>query len=73
MPFIVEGYTPFQRQRLEAKPGITGVWQISAFRGEPIHANIEYDLFYLENRSLLLDLAIIVKTVWSVVRGIGAF
>jgi len=73
MPFIVEKYTPLQRQRLEAKPGITGVWQISAFRGEPIHMNIEYDLFYLENRSLLLDFAIIVKTAWSVVRGIGAF
>lgn len=73
MPFIVEQYTAFQKQRLEAKPGITGVWQISAFRGEPIHENIEYDLFYLENRSLLLDLAIIVKTAWSVVRGIGAF
>jgi len=73
MPFIVEKYTPVQKQRLIAKPGITGVWQISAFRGEPIHMNIEYDLFYLENRSLLLDLAIIVKTAWSVVRGIGAF
>lgn len=72
MPFIVETYSPLQRQRLEAKPGITGVWQISAVRGEPIHANIEYDLFYLENRSLLLDLAIIVKTVISVIRGIGA-
>jgi exopolysaccharide biosynthesis polyprenyl glycosylphosphotransferase len=73
MPFIVETYTSLQRQRLEAKPGITGVWQISAVRGEPIHQNIEYDLFYLENRSILLDLAIIVKTVLSVIRGVGAF
>jgi lipopolysaccharide/colanic/teichoic acid biosynthesis glycosyltransferase len=73
MPFIVETYTPLQRQRLEAKPGITGVWQISAVRGEPIHQNIEYDLFYLENRSILLDLAIIIKTVLSVIRGVGAF
>lgn len=72
MPFIVETYTPLHRQRLEAKPGITGVWQISAFRGEPIHHNIEYDLFYLENRSLLVDLAIIVRTVISVIRGVGA-
>jgi len=72
MPFIVETYTTLQRQRLDAKPGITGVWQISAFRGEPIHANIEYDLFYLENRSVLLDLAIIVKTILSVVKGVGA-
>ncbi|MGK5089830.1 sugar transferase [Bdellovibrionota bacterium FG-2] len=72
MPFIVERYTPLEKQRLEAKPGITGVWQISAVRGEPIHANIEYDLFYLQNRSLLLDAAIVVKTVLSVIRGVGA-
>jgi len=72
MPFIVEKYGPLEKQRLEVKPGITGVWQISAFRGEPIHTNIEYDLFYLDNRSILLDLAVIVKTILSVVRGIGA-
>jgi exopolysaccharide biosynthesis polyprenyl glycosylphosphotransferase len=72
MPFIVQTYSALERQRLEAKPGITGVWQISAFRGEPIHANIEYDLFYLENRSILLDLAIIIKTILSVVKGVGA-
>ena len=73
MPFIVETYSLLERQRLLAKPGITGVWQISAVRGEPIHANIEYDLFYLENRSILLDLAIIVKTILSVIRGVGAY
>lgn len=73
MAFIVENYSPLERQRLLAKPGITGVWQISAVRGEPIHANIEYDLFYLENRSILLDLAIIVKTILSVIRGVGAY
>ncbi|MGE4231749.1 MAG: sugar transferase [Bacteriovoracia bacterium] len=72
MPFIVAGYSSLERRRLEAKPGITGVWQISAVRGEPIHANIEYDLFYLENRSLLLDLAIVIKTILSVIRGVGA-
>lgn len=72
MPFIVEKYSPLERLRLEAKPGITGVWQISSDRGEPIHHNLEYDLFYLANRSLLLDLSIIVKTITSVVRGVGA-
>lgn len=72
MPFIVETYSSLQRQRLEAKPGITGVWQISAVRGEPIHQNIEYDLFYLENRSILLDFSIVIKTMLSVIRGIGA-
>lgn len=72
MPFIVATYTPEQRERLKVKPGITGVWQISAVRGEPIHANMEYDLFYIEHRSLLLDLIIMIKTVGTAIRGIGA-
>lgn len=73
MPFIVAGYNEEQRERLKVKPGITGIWQISAVRGEPIHANIEYDLFYIENRSLLLDLIIVLKTIVGAIRGIGAF
>lgn len=73
MPFIVETYNEEQRERLRVKPGITGVWQISAVRGEPIHANMEYDLFYIEHRSLLLDFIIMCKTVATAIRGIGAY
>jgi putative colanic acid biosysnthesis UDP-glucose lipid carrier transferase len=72
MPYIVATYNDEQRERLKVKPGITGVWQISAVRGEPIHANMEYDLFYIEHRSLLLDLIIMIKTVLTAIRGIGA-
>lgn len=72
MPFIVEGYSPLERMRLNAKPGITGLWQISAARAEPIHANMEYDLYYIRHQSLLLDFAILFKTAMSVVRGVGA-
>lgn len=72
MPFIVSTYNDEQRERLKVKPGITGVWQISAVRGEPIHANMEYDLFYIEHRSLLLDLIIMIKTIATAARGIGA-
>ncbi len=72
MPFIVGKYNEEQRERLKVKPGITGVWQISAVRGEPIHANLEYDLFYIEHRSLLLDLIVLIKTFVTAIRGIGA-
>jgi exopolysaccharide biosynthesis polyprenyl glycosylphosphotransferase len=72
MPFIVETYNEEQRERLKVKPGITGVWQISAVRGEPIHANMEYDLFYLEHRSFILDMIIMIKTLITAIRGIGA-
>ena len=73
MPFIVEGYDELQRLRLSVKPGLTGVWQISADRANPIHENIDYDLYYLENQSFWLDLAILMKTFTSVVKGVGAY
>jgi exopolysaccharide biosynthesis polyprenyl glycosylphosphotransferase len=73
MPFIVEMYNELQRERLEAKPGITGLWQISADRARQIHENIEYDLYYIENCGFLLDLIIIIRTIYFAIRGIGAF
>ena len=72
MPFIVSEYTEIQKLRLLAKPGITGVWQVSADRGLPIHENIEYDLFYMNHRSLFFDVAILLKTFTSALKGIGA-
>ena len=72
MLFIVQSYNDLQKERLKVKPGLTGIWQISAVRGEPIHANIEYDLFYIENQSLLLDFIIMLKTFYGAIRGIGA-
>ena len=73
MPFIVEEYDDIHYERLQVRPGITGIWQISSVRGEPIHSNIEYDLFYVENQSLLLDMIIVLRTVGVAIRGLGAF
>jgi len=59
MPFIVEQYTPLQRRRLMVKPGMTGLWQLSADRAFLIHENIEYDLYYLTNNPRFLwDIAL---------------
>jgi len=73
MPFLVEEYGPIERERLRAKPGVTGLWQISYARGEAIHANIDYDVYYIENQSLLLDLVILALTSFAVVKGTGAY
>jgi putative colanic acid biosynthesis UDP-glucose lipid carrier transferase len=73
MPFIVDSYDELQKLRLSVKPGLTGVWQISADRANPIHENIDYDLYYLENQSFWLDLAILLKTFTSVLKGVGAY
>ncbi len=73
MPFLVKSYDDLQRQRLAVKPGITGLWQVSPDRAEPIHAHMDYDIYYIRHQSLLLDLAILLKTGSSVVRGKGAY
>jgi len=70
MPFIVAEYNAYQRLRLEVIPGITGLWQISGDRSIPIHQNLDYDLYYIDNRSALLDLVILWRTVWTAVKGI---
>ncbi len=64
MPFIVDKYTPLERQRLWAKPGITGLWQLSADRADAIHANLEYDLHYIRHQSLVLDALVLLETLF---------
>lgn len=69
MPFLVARYTPLQRRRLEARPGITGLWQISEGRLAPIHENLQYDLHYLRHRNVILDAAILIRTAAVVLTG----
>lgn len=70
MPFIVDNYTDLQRERLKVKPGITGLWQISASRRVSIHENMDYDLYYVHEQSFLLDIVILVQTFFFAFRGI---
>lgn len=72
MQFIVDNYSESDRARLSVKPGITGLWQISYARLRPIHANLDYDLYYVEHQSLLLDLVILFLTPFALVKGTGA-
>lgn len=70
--FPAESYQPWQLPRLEVKPGLTGLWQISG-RGEMEFADrVHLDLRYIRERSLRLDLLILLKTPWAVLRGKGA-
>lgn len=73
MPFWVEQYEPWQRQRLQAVPGMTGLWQIVGRKDLPLRDNLEYDFYYIRNQSLLLDLAIFLRTLPIVVLGKGAY
>ncbi|MBU0517779.1 sugar transferase [bacterium] len=73
MQFIVDQYDTIMRERLKVKPGITGMWQISADRAKQIHDNIDYDLYYIENFSPLLDVVIIIRTIFMAIKGKGAW
>jgi len=73
MPFIVEKYKNWERQRLTVKPGLTGLWQIMGRKDLPLHESLEYDFYYIKNQSLLLDLTIMLKTIPIVLRGKGAY
>lgn len=73
MPFIVEQYNSWQRRRLTAKPGLTGLWQVLGRKDIPLQDNLQYDFYYINNQSLLLDLSIILKTIPMIIKGKGAF
>jgi lipopolysaccharide/colanic/teichoic acid biosynthesis glycosyltransferase len=73
MPFIVDTYDAWQRRRLGVKPGITGLWQILGRKDLPMHENLQYDFYYIRNRSLAHDLSIMVRTVGAVLSRRGAF
>lgn len=73
MPFIVEGYTPWQRRRLDVPQGITGLWQIAGRKRLPLQSNMEYDFYYIRNRSIVFDCAILLRTIGAVFFGRGAF
>jgi lipopolysaccharide/colanic/teichoic acid biosynthesis glycosyltransferase len=52
---------------------MTGWWQINGRSDRPMHLNTEDDLYYVQNYSILLDLQIMFKTIWVVLRGRGAY
>jgi lipopolysaccharide/colanic/teichoic acid biosynthesis glycosyltransferase len=69
----VEQYTPRQMGRLAVRPGITGWAQVNGRASLPWPQRIELDLWYVEHRSLPLDLRILVATVGMVLGGKGLY
>ncbi len=68
---VVSRYNVWQQRRLKAKPGITGYQQIRNRGDASLVRRIKYDLIYLKNQSLLLDIYILVTTIFVVVSGKG--
>ncbi len=69
----VDAYTERQRGRLAVKPGITGWAQVNGRASLPWPERIELDLWYVEHRSLRLDLEILRRTVAQVRSGGGIY
>jgi len=73
IPAQVEQYTDRQRGRLAVKPGITGWAQVNGRASLPWPERIELDLYYVEHRSLALDLKILLRTPSMVLGGTGLY
>jgi lipopolysaccharide/colanic/teichoic acid biosynthesis glycosyltransferase len=69
----VDRYTDRQRRRLEVKPGITGWAQVNGRASLPWPERIELDVWYVEHRSLRLDLRILVRTARLLATGHGLY
>jgi lipopolysaccharide/colanic/teichoic acid biosynthesis glycosyltransferase len=73
VPSEVAEYTPADRRRLEARPGLTCLWQVSGRSDIPFDGQVSLDVEYIETRSLWQDLVILVRTVPAVLLGKGAY
>jgi exopolysaccharide biosynthesis polyprenyl glycosylphosphotransferase len=73
LPWLVDKYELWQRKRFAVPQGITGWWQVNGRSDKMMHLHTDEDLFYVQNYSLWLDIYILLKTPWVVVRGRGAY
>jgi len=73
LPEEVARYTLADRRRLDVKPGLTCIWQISGRSELPFEKQVRLDLQYIDSHSLLLDIALLLKTVPAILGGRGAY
>jgi lipopolysaccharide/colanic/teichoic acid biosynthesis glycosyltransferase len=73
LPSEVAKYNAYQRQRLEVKPGLTCIWQVSGRSEIPFRQQVEMDLQYIATQSFFRDIRLLLKTVPAVLKCRGAF
>jgi lipopolysaccharide/colanic/teichoic acid biosynthesis glycosyltransferase len=71
--YQVDQYTPFQRRRLEVRPGITGWAQVLGRNRLTWPQRIELDVWYVDNRSVLLDIRLLLRTLPMLARPTGVY
>lgn len=73
IPAEVEKYEPWQLRRLEMRPGLSCIWQVSGRNRISFEDWMKMDLYYVDNWSLWLDFKILLRTVPAVITGEGAY
>ena len=66
-------YGKYKDYVLSVSPGLSGMWQISGRSDTGYEERISFDTYYIQNWSIWLDIWILIKTVWVVLRGKGAY
>ncbi len=73
LPEEVQRYTLDERRRLDIKPGMTCIWQVSGRSEIPFDKQVQLDLQYIESQSIWLDIKLLLKTIPAVLFGRGAY
>jgi exopolysaccharide biosynthesis polyprenyl glycosylphosphotransferase len=73
LPQLVDRYASWQHKRFAIPQGMTGWWQINGRSDKPMHLHTEDDLYYIQHYSILLDVIIIWRTIFAVLRRRGAY
>jgi len=74
IPYELESYDIWHRYRLlQVKPGITGLWQVTGRSSTTFDEMVRLDLKYIHEWSLWLDIKILLRTPWAVIKGKGAY
>ena len=63
VPYEYEKYLPWQRERFNTQPGLTGLWQVSGKNHTTFTEMINLDIYYVRNQNLWMDIQIILKTI----------
>jgi lipopolysaccharide/colanic/teichoic acid biosynthesis glycosyltransferase len=72
-PYEVKRYAEWHKERLKVKPGITGLWQVEGRSSTTFDEMVKLDLRYIQEQSIILDLKILLKTIFVVLTARGAY
>jgi sugar transferase EpsL len=71
LPRYIDRYTPEQRRRHDVRPGMTGWTQVNGNNALTWEQKLAFDVWYVENHTILLDVSILFRTIWKVLSGKG--